>query len=74
MEHMEPKETLVALNFQNFKISTFFNHGKYKKKVAHLDGAHIIKQLKAGCPDCEIQGKVLFIVKYIFTFLFYMKI
>ena len=75
---MEPKEPLVALNFQNlfhsdkstrtFKISTFFNHGKYKI------GAHIIKQLKAGCPGCEIQGKVSFIVKYIFTFSFYMKI
>ena len=44
---MELGENVVALNFQNlfhsdkslrtFKISTFFHHGKHKKKIAHLD-------------------------------------
>ena len=47
MEHMELGENVVALNFQNlfhsdkslrtFKISTFFHHGKHKKKIAHID-------------------------------------
>ena len=32
-------------------------------------GAHIIKQLKAGCPGCEIQGKVFFIIKYMYIFI-----
>ena len=44
---MELGENAVALNFQNlfhsdkslriFKISTFFHHGKHKKKIAHID-------------------------------------
>ena len=39
----------------------FSNYGEYKKKIAHLIGAHIIKQLKVGCPGCEIQGKDFFL-------------
>ena len=34
-----------------------------RRKLHILIGAHIIKQLKAGCPGCEIQGKVFFICK-----------
>ena len=44
---MELQQTVVELNFQNlfhsgkslrsFKVSTVFHHGKYKKKIAHLD-------------------------------------
>ena len=76
---MELQQTVVELNFQNlfhsgrslrtFKISTFFHHGKYKKKLHILIGAHFIKQLKAGCPACEIQGKVFFIIKYMCIFI-----
>ena len=83
MEHMELGETVVALNFQNlfhsdkslrtFRISTFSIMVNTRRKLHILIGAHIIKQLKAGCPGCEIQGKVFFIIKYMYI-LFHTKI
>ena len=59
---MEPKETLVALNFQTCFILTkvsepsgsqhFSTMVNTRTKLHILIGAHIIKQLKAGCPGC----------------------
>ena len=44
-----------------------------RRKLHILIGAHIIKQLKAGCPGCEIQGKIFFICKIHVNFHFTQK-
>ena len=80
---MELGENVVALNFQNLfhsdevsepsRSQHFSIMVSTRRKLHILIGAHIIKQLKAGCPGCEIQGKVFFIIKYM-CILFHTKI
>ena len=80
---MELGENVVALNFKTCFILTkvsepsrsqhFSIMVNTRRKLHILIGAHIIKQLKAGCPGCEIQGKAFFIIKYM-CILFHTKI
>ena len=81
---MELQETVVVLNFQNllhsdkslrtFKISTFFQRGKYKKKIAHLDLCTIIKQLKADVQAVKYKVRFSLFVKYMYIFISYENI
>ena len=48
-----------AQSISTFKTFFFFapTMVNTRRRLHILIGAYIIKQLKAGCPGCEIQGK-----------------